>query len=201
MERSAKAKKSKKKHKHKHKEHKAKRSSRNESSDDEFVEVTRETLAAEELVQPKKPKQQAAKPVDAGPSSDKPSDAEIQALREKLGAGSGRRKMQVMTKEEYDKVGAFACRYMTNALTNVVSQQQKTVREVYDPDTGRVRLVRGTGEIIEQIVSRERHQELNKVSSLSLSIYRSYSSLFLTCCLVVSKRLKVTATAFSEDWG
>jgi len=40
-------------------------------------------------------------------------------------------------------------------------QLQSQVREVVDPATGRVRLVRGTGEIIERIVSRNEHQQLN----------------------------------------
>ena len=55
-----------------------------------------------------------------------------------------------MTKEEYER-------------------QQSVVRRVYDPDTGRHRLVKGDGEIIEEIVSRERQKAINKVSSLSYS--------------------------------
>ena len=49
-----------------------------------------------------------------------------------------------MTKEEYER-------------------QQSVVRRVYDPDTGRHRLVKGDGEIIEEIVSRERQKAINKV--------------------------------------
>ena len=40
-------------------------------------------------------------------------------------------------------------------------QLQSQIREVVDPATGRIRLVRGTGEIIERIVSRNEHQNLN----------------------------------------
>lgn len=40
-------------------------------------------------------------------------------------------------------------------------QLNSQIREVVDPSTGRVRLVRGTGEIIERIVSRSEHQNLN----------------------------------------
>ncbi len=36
------------------------------------------------------------------------------------------------------------------------------VREVVDPITGRIRTVRGTGEVIERIVSREEHARLNR---------------------------------------
>lgn len=48
-----------------------------------------------------------------------------------------------MTKEEWEK-------------------QQSVVRRVYDPETGRTRLVKGDGEILEEIVSKERHKEINK---------------------------------------
>jgi hypothetical protein len=40
-------------------------------------------------------------------------------------------------------------------------QLQSQVREVIDPATGRMRLVRGTGEIIERIVTKHEHQQLN----------------------------------------
>lgn len=39
---------------------------------------------------------------------------------------------------------------------------QSQVREVYDPESGRMRLVRGTGEIIERIVSRADHHTINR---------------------------------------
>jgi hypothetical protein len=40
--------------------------------------------------------------------------------------------------------------------------EQSQIREVYDPDSGRVRLVRGRGEIIERIVTKEMHQSINQ---------------------------------------
>ena len=40
--------------------------------------------------------------------------------------------------------------------------EQSRVREVYDPESGRYRLVRGSGEIIERIVSRQDHQRINQ---------------------------------------
>ena len=40
--------------------------------------------------------------------------------------------------------------------------RQSIVREVYDPETGRTRLVRGDGEIIERIVSRDEHAAINR---------------------------------------
>ncbi|KAL9981264.1 hypothetical protein ACROYT_G009941 [Oculina patagonica] len=57
-----------------------------------------------------------------------------------------KRPMVPMTKEEYEK-------------------QQAQVRRVYDPETGRHRLVKGTGEILEEIVSRDRHKAINKTAT------------------------------------
>ncbi|KAF4113744.1 ADP-ribosylation factor-like protein 6-interacting protein 4 [Onychostoma macrolepis] len=48
-----------------------------------------------------------------------------------------------MTKEEYEA-------------------RQSVIRRVLDPETGRTRLVRGEGEILEEIVSKDRHKEINK---------------------------------------
>eukprot|EP00978_Attheya_sp_CCMP212_P034323 scaffold143160_cov61-Attheya_sp.AAC.1 len=43
--------------------------------------------------------------------------------------------------------------------------QQAVVREVYDAESGRFRLVRGSGEIIERIVSRDAHAQINRVAT------------------------------------
>lgn len=40
--------------------------------------------------------------------------------------------------------------------------RQAIVRRVLDPETGRSRLVKGDGEIIEECVSRERHMDINR---------------------------------------
>ena len=51
-----------------------------------------------------------------------------------------------MTKEEWEK-------------------RQSVVRRVFDPDTGRHRLIKGDGEVLEEIVSRQRQQEINKMAT------------------------------------
>lgn len=48
-----------------------------------------------------------------------------------------------MTKEEYEA-------------------RQSVIRRVLDPETGRTRLIRGEGEVLEEIVSKERHKDINK---------------------------------------
>ncbi|KAK9739204.1 Nuclear RNA-splicing-associated protein [Popillia japonica] len=51
--------------------------------------------------------------------------------------------MAPITKEEWDK-------------------SQNIVRKVFDEASGRYRLIKGTGEIIEEIVSKERHKAINQ---------------------------------------
>jgi Nuclear RNA-splicing-associated protein len=53
------------------------------------------------------------------------------------------RSMAPMSREEYER-------------------QQSQVRQVLDVETGRMRLVRGTGEIIETMVSRAQHAAINQ---------------------------------------
>lgn len=48
-----------------------------------------------------------------------------------------------MTKEEYEA-------------------RQSIIRRVLDPETGRTRLIRGDGEVLEEIVTKERHKDINK---------------------------------------
>lgn len=56
------------------------------------------------------------------------------------------RRMVPMSKEQYDK-------------------EQSKIREVFDEESGRYRLVRGSGEIIERIVSRDDHQRINQTAT------------------------------------
>ncbi|EFN84594.1 ADP-ribosylation factor-like protein 6-interacting protein 4 [Harpegnathos saltator] len=51
--------------------------------------------------------------------------------------------MAPMTKEEWEK-------------------RQSIVRKVYDKETGRYRLIKGDGEVLEEIVSRDHHREINR---------------------------------------
>lgn len=40
--------------------------------------------------------------------------------------------------------------------------RQSQVKRVFDADTGRTRLIKGDGEVIEEIVSKQRHDEINR---------------------------------------
>ncbi|GAB1597753.1 ADP-ribosylation factor-like protein 6-interacting protein 4 [Argonauta hians] len=66
--------------------------------------------------------------------------------------GPSPRVLKPMTKEEWEK-------------------QQSVIRRVFDPTTGRNRLVKGDGEILEEIVSKERHQQINKQATIGDGLY------------------------------
>lgn len=60
-------------------------------------------------------------------------------------------------------------------------KQQSQVRQVYDPESGRYRMVRGTGEIIESIVSRADHQRINQQATRGDGASFSRSALAAVC--------------------
>ena len=45
--------------------------------------------------------------------------------------------------------------------------EQSQIRSVYDPESGRVRLIRGSGEIIESMVRRSQHIAINQIATRS----------------------------------
>ncbi|KAJ1930625.1 ADP-ribosylation factor-like protein 6-interacting protein 4 [Tieghemiomyces parasiticus] len=51
-----------------------------------------------------------------------------------------------MTKEEYDR-------------------RQSVIRQVFDPLSGRTRLIKGDGEVIERIVSKEEQRHINRMAT------------------------------------
>ena len=61
-------------------------------------------------------------------------------------------------------------------------QQQAQIREVYDEQSGRYRLVRGSGEIIERIVSRSNHESINRAAT------RGDGASFSRCILATVKK-------------
>lgn len=71
---------------------------------------------------------------DEGPSMDVPIE---------LMDTSNVKSMAPMTKEEWEK-------------------KQSVVKRVYDESTGRHRLIKGDGEVVEEIVSKNRHKEINR---------------------------------------
>ena len=44
-------------------------------------------------------------------------------------------------------------------------KRQSVIRKVVDPETGRTRLIKGDGEILEEIVTRDRHHEINRLAT------------------------------------
>lgn len=73
-------------------------------------------------------------------------------------SSNGSRLMAPMTKEEWDK-------------------RQSVVRKVYDETTGRHRLIKGDGEVLEEIVSYTRHKDINKQATVGDGDYFRQQSL------------------------
>ncbi|KAG2175766.1 hypothetical protein INT44_000244 [Umbelopsis vinacea] len=46
-------------------------------------------------------------------------------------------------------------------------KEQNVVRKVVDPLTGRTRLIKGSGEIIEEVVSKDKQKEINRMATLN----------------------------------
>ncbi|XP_072949931.1 ADP-ribosylation factor-like protein 6-interacting protein 4 isoform X2 [Epargyreus clarus] len=76
-----------------------------------------------------------------GPAADIPIE-----LMEKSKA------MAPMTKEEWE-------------------QRQSVIRRVLDEESGRYRLIKGDGEVLEEIVPRERHKQINKQATQADSAF------------------------------
>ncbi|XP_065663599.1 ADP-ribosylation factor-like protein 6-interacting protein 4 isoform X2 [Hydra vulgaris] len=82
--------------------------------------------------------------VNIGKKAILPNSSNITEKSENVASKS--KSMAPMTKEEFDK-------------------QQSVVRRVYDAATGRHRLIKGDGEVIEEIVTYSRHKQINKMST------------------------------------
>lgn len=69
--------------------------------------------------------------------------------------------------EHYDKeaVAAFRRRQQGPMSRAEYEQRQSQIREVYDPQSGRTRLIRGDGEVIERLVSRDMHHHINQLAT------------------------------------
>ena len=84
---------------------------------------------------------------------------------------------QTQADKKDDKKRQEAARKMVPMSKEQYEAERSKIREVYDPESGRYRLVRGTGEIIERIVSRDDHQRINQTAtrgdgaSFSRSVY------------------------------
>lgn len=60
-----------------------------------------------------------------------------------------------------NKVVSERARRMVPMSREQYETQRNIIREVYDDESGRYRLVRGTGEILERIVSKHDHERIN----------------------------------------
>lgn len=124
-----------KKHGKKETKHVKKKSGTEDKQKAELTEKKRET-SKEPKSSKKKDSKKSSEIVENGSSSIGPS----------IDLMSPVQPITPMTKEEWEK-------------------QESVVRRVYDNETGRTRLIKGSGEIMEECVSRERHRAINKAAT------------------------------------
>ncbi|KAJ3088724.1 hypothetical protein HK102_008088 [Quaeritorhiza haematococci] len=68
--------------------------------------------------------------------------------------------------QQHPQHGAHEVRQAKAPMTREQYEaEQSVVREVFDPMTGRMRLVKGSGEIIERIVSKDEHKRINRLAT------------------------------------
>ncbi|CAM9249658.1 unnamed protein product, partial [Hapterophycus canaliculatus] len=81
------------------------------------------------------------------------------------GNGGGRGNIAEGKQAVDDEIRQARAKAMVPMRPEEYAAQQRTLREVFDEDTGRWRLVKGTGEIMERIVSRQEQQEIQQHAS------------------------------------
>ncbi|XP_037091898.1 ADP-ribosylation factor-like protein 6-interacting protein 4 isoform X2 [Pollicipes pollicipes] len=118
-------------------------SSSSSSSDEERRRKVQKKRAKKEKKRLKKAKKKLKKLQKQMSVSTSKASSDEEVIGPMVPAAGVGQAMKPMTKEEWEK-------------------QQSEVRRVTDPETGRSRLVRGRGEILEEAVSRQRHQQINR---------------------------------------
>eukprot|EP00794_Sanderia_malayensis_P013763 gene13763-15203_t len=119
-----------------HKKKKTKKSSKHKKNHKKLKKSKKEKLDIE--LSPRISCSKEKHDISASQQNPSPANNEANHIKQPK-----KRPMIPMTKEEYEK-------------------QQSVIRRVYDPDTGRNRLIKGDGEVIEEIVSHSRQREINK---------------------------------------
>jgi Nuclear RNA-splicing-associated protein len=77
------------------------------------------------------------------PAPPTATDAAVDPAKQQPQRNNSSKNMTPMSRHEYEAL-------------------QQQVRKVYDPESGRFRMIRGTGEVIECIVSRSEHEAINR---------------------------------------
>ncbi|XP_059611201.1 ADP-ribosylation factor-like protein 6-interacting protein 4 [Phlebotomus argentipes] len=116
----------------------------------------------------KKHKRRSSSSSSCSSSSDSSSGRKMSKEMKK--ARKEQKKLQKKLKKEAKK-GHTNYDIPINLMTNTArvpetreqwEARQSVIRRVTDPVTGRERLIRGDGEVLEEIVSRDRHREINR---------------------------------------
>lgn len=156
--------------------------SSSESEDDSHRDSKQKRRRKEKKKQRKKDSKSSRNGKSDGPDYDYKQDkAQVELNVENINLPVAKKPPTEAPQEETQTINPAARRAMMMVPMSREQYQaeQSKVREVYDEESGRYRLVRGSGEIIERIVSRSAHQEINRTatrgdgSSFSRSVYQA----------------------------
>lgn len=87
-------------------------------------------------------------------------------------SGTSSSKIKIVTKSESEEdygipVDLMNTKAKAPERKEEYEKRQSIIRKVYDEETGRLRLIKGDGEVIEEIVTKKAHDEINKNATQS----------------------------------
>ncbi|KAM5191348.1 ADP-ribosylation factor-like protein 6-interacting protein 4 isoform 3-T3 [Mantella aurantiaca] len=130
------------KHKRRHKKKKCRRGKKKKTLKKKSKKVKKKSLSKVKILEGKS----SAEEAHHGPSLELHQKESMEDIGPAVLTDEQKTRIQAMkpmTKEEWDA-------------------RQSVIRRVVDPETGRMRLIKGDGEVLEEIVSRDKHRDINK---------------------------------------
>lgn len=87
-------------------------------------------------------------------------------------SGTSSSKIKIVTKSESEEdygipVDLMNTKAKAPERKEEYEKRQSIIRKVYDEESGRLRLIKGDGEVIEEIVTKKAHDEINKNATQS----------------------------------
>lgn len=147
-----KEKKYKKKHEKKHKKDKKKRRSSSSSSSSSSTDSSSDSSSDEKHKRKKHKKDHKKK-----------RTKEIVQLKD---IGESSQAVTSMPEEDFSiPIGLMDNKHKAPETREAYEKRQSVIRRVVDHESGRTRLIKGDGEILEEIVTRDRHHEINKLAT------------------------------------
>ncbi|XP_041348976.1 ADP-ribosylation factor-like protein 6-interacting protein 4 [Gigantopelta aegis] len=159
-----------KRSKHSHESrHRTRHTSNDRSKDKKSHKRRHSSHSDSSSVERKKKKKKKKKKKHKKLKEEKNKSSEAVKLKE-CGDANSSEKIGKKETEAKESIGPTP-KMMAPMTKEAWEKQQSVIRHVIDETTGRRRLVKGDGEILEEIVSKERHQEINKQATMGDALH------------------------------